>query len=154
MTWPTPCAGSLYRHPHVFGDVQVSGSEQVIINWDKLKKHEKNQDTVVSEMDMVAKSLPALWRAEKIQAKAAKTGFDWTDITGAMEKLEEEINELKSAIAGNGDMEEELGDLLFTAVNIARFIGCDPEEALHRSSEKFVRRFKKLEERIGKLGKS
>lgn len=147
------CRKLIYRHPHVFGDVQVSGSEQVIINWDKLKKHEKNQDTVGSEMDMVAKSLPALWRAEKIQAKAAKTGFDWTDITGAMEKLEEEINELKSAIAGNGDMEEELGDLLFTAVNIARFIGCDPEEALHRSSEKFVRRFKKLEERIGKLGK-
>lgn len=147
------CKKLIYRHPHVFDSVEVKDSEQVIANWDKLKKSEKNQETIGSEMEMIAKSLPALWRAEKIQTKAAKAGFDWSDVSGAIEKLEEEINELKDAIAGHGDTVEELGDLLFTAVNVARFIGCDPEEALHRSGSKFIGRFKGLEARAQRLGK-
>jgi tetrapyrrole methylase family protein/MazG family protein len=94
----------------------------------------------------VARSLPGLWRAEKLQKKAAKAGFDWPDVSGAMDKLYEEFDELRQAAQNGGDTEEELGDLLFSAVNVARFLGIDPERALGRSCDKFIERFTLLEE--------
>lgn len=143
----------IYRHPHIFGDVSVSGSDEVLKNWDDLKRSEKSQDTVTKTMEDVAESLPALWRAEKIQKKAKKVGFDWPDISGAMEKLSEEQKELVEALS-SGDkaqIEEELGDLLFSAVNLARFTGVDPEIALHKSCEKFISRFNYMEENSAKF---
>ncbi len=140
------CKKLILRHPHIFGDVRVSDSGQVLQNWDSIKREEKQLTTVSSSMDAVAKSLPALWRAEKVQKKAAKAGFDWPDISGAMDKLHEELTELKEAINSGEGIEEELGDLLFAAVNTARFLKIDPEDALNLSSDKFIARFFRLEE--------
>jgi tetrapyrrole methylase family protein/MazG family protein len=145
----------IYRHPHVFGDVAVAGSEDVVRNWDELKKKEKAQTTVTKTMTDVAETLPALWRAEKVQKKAAKVGFDWPDCSGALDKLREESDELRAAITeGDPDhIEEELGDLLFAAVNVARFTKTDPEAALHRACEKFIRRFDSVETQATASGK-
>lgn len=149
------CKKLIFRHPHVFGNVDVSGSEEVIKNWDELKKKEKSQTTVVKTMTDVAESLPALWRAEKIQNKARKVGFDWPEVSGAMDKLHEEIAELVEAQAekDKAHIEEELGDLLFTAVNVARFSDIDPETALHKSCEKFIKRFEYIEAEAVKSGR-
>lgn len=133
------------RHPHVFGDRAVSGTEDVLTNWDEIKRQEREQETVTATLETVAKSLPGLWRAEKLQKKAAKVGFDWPDIGGALDKLEEEIAELRAAIADGANQMEELGDVLFSAVNVARFLGGDPEDALHKSCDKFVTRFSYIE---------
>lgn len=140
------CKKLIYRHPHVFGQVEVSGSEQVLENWDKLKRKEKGQDTHTDALNSVARSLPALWRAEKVQKKARKAGFDWDDAAGPMDKLQEELDELKAAMAGNGNVEEELGDLLFAAVNLARFVKVDCEGALTGATDKFIRRFARVEQ--------
>ena len=123
-------------------------------NWDELKREEKAQTTVVKTMTDVAESLPALWRAEKVQKKAAKVGFDWPELSGAMDKLAEEFAELREAqVEGSrAHMEEELGDLLFSAVNAARFMDLDPETALHKSCEKFIRRFNYIETQAVKSG--
>jgi tetrapyrrole methylase family protein/MazG family protein len=148
------CRKLIFRHPHVFGDVSVSGSAEVLKNWDELKTEEKRQKTVTDTLVSVAKSLPALWRAEKIQKKAAKVGFDWPDISGAISKLKEELCELEEAIETGGAVGEELGDLLFSAVNVARFLDVDPEEALTQTNEKFIKRFEFLENEAIKMGKS
>jgi tetrapyrrole methylase family protein/MazG family protein len=140
------CKKLIFRHPHVFGDVTVSGSDQVLVNWDKLKREEKGQETYTDTLTSVAKSLPALWRAEKVQKKAKKAGFDWTDVNGAMDKLSEELDELKEAVAQDTNVEEELGDLLFAAVNVSRFVKADPEETLNAATEKFISRFAKVEQ--------
>lgn len=140
------CKKLILRHPHVFSDTQVDSAEQVLENWDEIKRKEKSQATTTSAMDAVAKSLPALWRAEKIQKKARKAGFDWPDISGALSKLDEECAELHEAVRTGEGIEEELGDLLFAAVNAARFVGVDPEDALHASCEKFIRRFRFMED--------
>lgn len=149
------CKKLIFRHPHVFGDVDVSGSDEVLVNWDELKRQEKSQTTITKTMTDVAESLPALWRAEKIQNKAKKVGFDWPDVSGAMDKLHEELSEFEEAKA-EGDkahLEEELGDLLFAAVNVARFSDIDPETALHKSCEKFIRRFNYVETEALSAGK-
>ena len=104
-------------------------------------------------MDAVARSLPALWRAEKVQKKAAKVGFDWPDVSGAMEKVTEETAELSAAMAGDGDVTEELGDLLFAVVNAARFLKVDPEDALHAAIDKFSARFRRVEEAAAAQGR-
>lgn len=148
------CKKLIYRHPHIFGETEVSDSAEVMTNWDVLKRKEKGQKTVVSAMDAVAKSLPALWRAEKVQDKAKKVGFDWPDVSGALQKLREETEELGQAIQDNGNVREELGDLLFSAVNVARFLSVDPEQALHEASEKFIRRFQKVEQMASEGKKS
>lgn len=142
------CKKLVFRHPHVFGDVKAENSEQVLDTWDKAKRREKSQKTVASAMSGVAEALPALWRAEKVQKKAAKVGFDWPDVSGATEKLSEETDELLRAIeAENADnCEEEIGDILFSAVNAARFLRVDPEKALHRACEKFILRFERMEQ--------
>lgn len=139
------CKKLIYRHPHVFGDVAVAGTDQVLQNWEELKKKEKHQATAADSVDAVAKSLPGLWRAEKIQKKAAKVGFDWADVSGALDKLQEEQGELAEAIAQGTNVEEELGDLLFAAVNVARFVKVDPEVALGKACDKFARRFRQVE---------
>ncbi|NLL46541.1 MAG: nucleoside triphosphate pyrophosphohydrolase [Clostridiales bacterium] len=147
------CKKLIYRHPHVFGGVKAEDSAEVLENWDELKRREKGQSTTASAMDSVARSLPALWRAEKIQSKAKKVGFDWDNVSGALDKLFEEAGELREAIASGRGIEEELGDLLFSAVNVARFTKTDPEEALHSACEKFTRRFRYIECEAERMGR-
>lgn len=143
----------IFRHPHVFGDVQVADSAEVLVNWDALKRQEKDQETYTDTLTSVAKSLPALWRAEKVQKKAKKAGFDWPDASGAVDKLSEELEELRQAIAQDTNVAEELGDLLFSVVNVSRFLKTDPEEALNAATEKFISRFAKVEQLVLSQGK-
>lgn len=147
------CKKLIYRHPHVFGDVTVSGTGEVLSNWEDLKRKEKGQATCTDALESVARSLPALWRAEKVQKKAKKTGFDWPDVAGALDKLSEELDELKAAVAQGTNVEEELGDLLFSAVNAARFLKADPEEALNAATDKFIRRFRLMEAQAARFGR-
>lgn len=139
------CKKLIYRHPHVFGDVTVSGTGEVLSNWEQLKRAEKQQTTYTDTLESVARALPALWRAEKVQKKAAKAGFVWPNASDAADKLREEAQELEQAMNGHGDVEEELGDLLFAAVCLGRMLGVDPEVALNRSTDKFVNRFRAVE---------
>lgn len=136
------CKKLVYRHPHVFRRDEPDASD-----WDTMKQRERAQTTTAEAMDSVARSLPALWRCDKIQAKAAKTGFEWPDVHAALDKVDEETRELRAAVA-SGDTEaigDELGDLLFAAVKVARFAGVDPEQAAHAACEKFIRRFSAME---------
>ena len=135
----------LFRHPHVFGSECEDSPESVMVSWDKLKRQEKGQKTVADSMDSVARSLPGLWRAEKLQSKAASAGFEWPDVQGALDKLEEEVGELRRAVEEGGDVPEELGDVLFAAVKVGRFCACDPEDAVNGTCEKFIRRFRAVE---------
>ena len=135
----------LFRHPHVFGSQREDSPESVLVSWDKLKRQEKGQKTVADSMDSVARSLPGLWRAEKLQNKAASAGFEWPDVQGALDKLEEEVAELRRAVEEDGDVPEELGDVLFAAVKVGRFCACDPEDAVNGTCEKFIRRFRAVE---------
>ena len=136
----------LFRHPHVFGAAHEDSPESVLVSWDKLKRLEKGQKTTADALDAVARSLPGLWRAEKLQKKAADAGFDWPDVQGALDKLDEETAELRQAVAENGDVSGELGDVLFAAVKVGRFCGVDPEEAITLTCEKFIRRFRAMEQ--------
>lgn len=137
----------IIRHPHVFGDVKVANSEEVLSNWDKIKMVEKSQHTATDTLKSVPRAFPALMRAAKVQKRAAKVGFDWNDYRGAAEKIEEETAELKSAIENNNDANimEEFGDLLFSVVNLSRFLKINAEEALNRATDKFTDRFEKVE---------
>ena len=142
----------VYRHPHVFGgEMQAGSTEQVLANWEVLKRTEKGQQTTADAIEAVPHTLPALWRAEKIQQKTAKAGFCWDSIQGALDKLEEEIQELRQAVeSGCGPeaphgIREETGDVLFIAAKIAQLSGVDPEDALHRACDKFDRRFRLVE---------
>ena len=136
----------LFRHPHVFGDGHEDSPESVLVSWEQLKRREKGQNTVADSMDSVARSLPSLWRAEKLQKKAAAAGFEWPDVQGALDKLEEEVAELRRAVENGGDVPDELGDVLFAAVKVGRFCGCDPEDAVNGTCEKFIHRFRAVEE--------
>ena len=148
------CKKLIFRHPHVFGEVSVSGTGEVLSNWEELKRKEKGQATNTDALEAVARSLPALWRAEKVQKKAKKAGFDWPDVSGALDKLSEELEELKTAVAEGTNVEEELGDLLFSAVNVSRFVKVDTEEALNRATDKFIGRFRKVEEEAARQGRA
>ena len=133
------------RHPHVFGDVKVSGSDEVKTNWEKLKSKEGRDST----LDGVPKELPALFRAYRIQEKASKVGFDWKDEKPVYQKILEEINELKNNIDSGVEkdkVEDEFGDVLFSIVNYSRFLRINPEDALRKTIEKFIFRFQKIEE--------
>ena len=143
------CKKLILRHPHVFGNTSVSGSAQVLENWEEIKKVEKGQKSTAQAMDQVAKSLPALIYAEKIQKKARKVGFDWPDASGALAKVREETGELEQAMESGKGVEEELGDLLFAVVNVARFADVDPEKALADAAHKFAARFARLEQMAG-----
>ena len=139
------CKKLIYRHPHIFGSVEVGSSEEILRNWDELKRREKHQKSDTDTLKCVAKSLPGLIRAEKLQKKAAKVGFDWDGPQGALDKVTEELDEVKRACAGDGDAEEEIGDLLFAAVNAARHLKVDPERAMEKTCNKFIRRFADME---------
>jgi len=149
------CKKLILRHPHVFGDVTVASSEEVLRNWDAIKRLEKAQRTASDAVDSVAKTLPALWRADKIQSKAAKAGFDWAETADALAKLREELGELEETVRA-GDQEavdEELGDLLLAAVNVSRFTHTDPEMALHAACDKFSARFRAVESTVLSAGR-
>jgi len=136
----------VYRHPHVFGNVKVTGVEDVLKNWEALKKKEKGTKSV---LEGVPKHLPALIKAYRVGEKVAQEKLDWDTLEDVFLKLDEEIKELKYAEAKN--REEELGDVLFTIVNIARKEDIDPDRALNRAIEKFINRVKKAEEMARKL---
>lgn len=132
------------RHPHVWGDVSVSDSDEVVVNWDEIKRREKGEDGTTSVLDNIPLSLPALMRSQKIQKKAGKLGFEWPDIQGVFAKLDEEVDELKTAVSPEAQADE-LGDVLFTAVNIARWLKIDAETALREANNKFNNRFRMVE---------
>ncbi len=136
------------RHPHVFGDNKI---ENVPDNWEKLKEAERKAKGVSSRLDGVALGLPALMRAEKLQKRAAKVGFDWPNVEQVWDKLDEETVELKQAItSGDKDeIEDEVGDMLFTLVNLSRKLKIDPEVALRKANAKFTKRFKGVEAQAG-----
>ncbi|MCR4925902.1 MAG: nucleoside triphosphate pyrophosphohydrolase [Clostridiales bacterium] len=141
------CKKLILRHPHVFGDISVNNTSEVLRNWEDIKKQSKGQKTQTQTMLSVPRELPALMRATKIQQKAAKVGFDWRDVEGAKAKLSEETAELEQAIKNNDkeNITEELGDILFSVVNISRFVDCDAEEALTSATDKFINRFSQVE---------
>ena len=148
------CKKLIVRHPHVFGDVEADTVDKVLSNWDEIKNKTKGRKTVADSMISVPRELPALMRATKLQKKAADVGFDWDNASGALDKLGEETLELKEAIA-SGDkthIEEEFGDLLFSMVNVSRFIKVDSEEALTKASDKFLDRFSKVEKLASQRG--
>ncbi len=145
----------IHRHPHVFGDVQAETSEKVLDNWEKIKRGEREISTVTGSMKDITKGLPALLRSYKIQQKAAKVGFDWDEVSSCLEKVHEEADEVKKAIAeGNSEeISKEIGDLLFAVVNVARFQSVNPELAAAKSNEKFIRRFEYVEKAANEMGK-
>lgn len=140
------CRKLVYRHPHVFGTAEAANQSEALSAWEARKQEEKGQKTAADTLDSVARALPALTRASKLQGKAAKAGFDWENIGPALDKLSEELEELKIALRDSSNVEEELGDLLFAAVKVGRFAGVDGEAALEKACEKFIRRFKRVEE--------
>ena len=146
------CKKLVLRHPHVFGDVVAEDPDTVLRNWEEIKREEKSQKTGSDAIDDVPKAYPALIRSQKVQKRAAYTGFDYSDVSGAMSDLRSEIDELERALSGDGDPAEELGDVLFSAVNVARFISADAELALTRACEKFISRFRITEDLAAKRG--
>lgn len=147
------CDKLIRRHPHIYGAVQVADSKEVLRNWDAIKKTEKH--VRVSALDGVPKHVPPLHRAYQLQKRAARVGFDWPKIDDVYPKLQEEIGELKEAIA-SGDRShviEELGDVLFSVVNLARFVKVDPAYALELTNAKFIRRFQIVEDEIVASGR-
>ena len=142
------------RHPHVFGDISVQDAAEVIVNWDAIKRREKKQKPK-SALDGVPQGLPALLRANKLQMKAAKVGFDWDDIAPVWDKVAEELAELRQAAAvGNpSEIEDELGDVVFAVVNLGRFLGVETEVALNRANNKFSRRFFQVEALLRQQGR-
>ena len=146
------CQKLIHRQPHLYGDVQVENDEQVKENWEKLKLKEGNKSILAG----VPKSLPAMVKATRIQEKARAVGFDWEDKSQVWDKVNEELGELKFEI-DNGSpqekLEDELGDVLFSMINYARFLNLDPESALERTNKKFIKRFNYLEAESKKDGK-
>ncbi|GGO09216.1 nucleoside triphosphate pyrophosphohydrolase [Saccharibacillus kuerlensis] len=151
----------IFRHPHVFGDKSADNAEEALKSWDAMKSEEKKlkgeSKSEASLLDGVPKDLPALMKAYKLQKKAAKAGFDWDKIEDVLAKIEEELEEIRAGLAEGDDSEAlklELGDLLFSAVNAARFLNADPEEALSLVNDKFRRRFRYIEDRLREKGSS
>lgn len=137
------CQKLIIRHPHVFGDVSVSSTDDVLKNWDNIKRQTKKQSNQSEAMAAIPAVYPALMKAQKVQEKAKKAGFDWREADGAFDKITEESKELKKALETGiqADIEDELGDLLFSVVNTARFCNCEAETALDKATKKFMKRF-------------
>ncbi|MBN2243422.1 MAG: nucleoside triphosphate pyrophosphohydrolase [Acidobacteria bacterium] len=156
------CEKMTGRHPHVFGDADLKTAGEVLKNWESIKAAEKGvpsaslPESERSLLDGIPSRLPALHRAHQMTAKASRVGFDWSSLEGILKKLQEEASELLEAQAGKnpGRIADEVGDLLFVAVNAARFLGVDPETALRRSSDKFDRRFRFIENSIKRQGRT
>ena len=146
------CEKLIFRHPHIYSDIEVSGEEEVKSNWEKLKLKEGRK----SVLEGVPKSLPAMVKANRIQEKARGVGFDWDNKDQVWEKVHEELEELKVEVEGEASMErieDELGDVLFSVINYARFIDIDPESALERTNKKFIKRFQYLEVKAKEQGR-
>jgi XTP/dITP diphosphohydrolase len=144
------CEKLIVRHPHIYGDVEVSGEEEVKANWEKIKLKEGKK----SVLEGVPTSLPAMVKAQRIQDKARGVGFDWEHAHQVWDKVHEELAEFKTEADANSDkMDEEFGDLLFSLINFARFKGINPEDALERTNRKFIRRFQYLETQSAADGK-
>jgi tetrapyrrole methylase family protein/MazG family protein len=143
------------RHPHVFRDAKVKDSAEVLANWEKIKVEEEGRRAKDSVLDSVSPALPPLDRAWKLQKKAAKIGFDWPDISGAVAKIQEELGEtMEAAKTGSAEkIEDELGDLLFSVVNLCRHLKVEPSLALRRTNAKFAERFRHVEKRMKETGK-
>jgi len=150
------CKKLVLRHPHIFSDTVADTPEQVLKNWEDIKKEEKHQTTATQTLESVPRVLPALMRSEKVQSRAAKCGFDYPDAQWAMRDLRGEVEELVEAIdACDADaVEEELGDLLFSVVNVARFQKVDAEHSLAKACDKFTRRFAVVEQLASERGVS
>ncbi|GFZ87489.1 nucleoside triphosphate pyrophosphohydrolase [Aquaticitalea lipolytica] len=146
------CDKLIERHPHIYGDVKVENEDDVKRNWEKIKLKEKGKTSVLQG---VPKSLPAMVKANRIQDKAAGVGFDWEEPHQVYEKVEEELQELKTEVAsGDQDkIESEFGDVLFSLINYARFLKINPENALERTNKKFIKRFQYLESKSNELNK-
>lgn len=142
------CEKMIRRHPHVFGTAKVDSVADVLTSWDEIKKHEQANEHRISILDGVPRHLPALMRAEKTQSKAAKVGFEWDTVQGALDKLSEELDEFQQAVEDSdaAGISEELGDILFSFVNVARYLKVDPEAALNNTTAKFTKRFHYIEE--------
>ena len=150
------CNKMIYRHPHVFSNAMADTSEDVLKNWDDIKSQEKKFNTISEEIDAIANALPALLKAHKVQKKAARVGFDFENALEAAAKVQEELNEILNEYNSN-NMEriiDEVGDLLFACVNLARLLKVDEEEALNKASKKFARRFKYVEDKVLQNNKS
>jgi len=143
------------RHPHVFGTVEVDGPDAVVRNWEEIKKGEPGREGRKSVMDSIERHAPPLHRAYQLQKKAAKVGFDWSRLDEVFAKLDEEVGEFKDAVRGGkrDEIVAELGDILFTVVNAARFVECDPAYALDCTNRKFERRFRVVESEVAARGK-
>ena len=151
------CEKLIRRHPHIYGDVQVKDEEEVKANWEKIKLAEKTRESGMekSVLEGVPRGLPSLVKAIRIQDKARGVGFDWENKEQVWEKVNEELKELKEEVDARTDKQaEELGDVLFSIVNYARFLGLDPDEALERTNRKFIRRFQHMEASIREEGRS
>jgi tetrapyrrole methylase family protein/MazG family protein/ATP diphosphatase len=143
------------RHPHVFADVEVSGADEVLRNWSRIKAAERQHHEDRSHLAGVPRGMPALLRAQRLGEKAAHVGFDWEHAAGVLAKLREELGELEAAIAsGNRDAAEaELGDLLYAATSLARHLGLIAEDALHRAADRFITRFRHMEAQLAAAGR-
>ena len=152
----------VHRHPHVFGDVDAKDSATVLRNWEQIKQMEHRKESRHSALDGVPAALPALLKAQRTQEKAARVGFDWKDADGPMEKVEEEISELKAEVAArksdkpadSGKVKEEFGDLVFAVCNLARHLKVDAESAAELSTSKFSRRFRAVEQGAKESGRA
>lgn len=146
------CEKLIFRHPHIYGDVQVADEEEVKRNWEKLKLKEGKK----SVLEGVPKGLPALVKASRIQDKAKGVGFDWEEPQQVWEKVQEELQELQAEVQANNQdaLEAEFGDVLFSLINYARFLKINPEDALERTNKKFISRFQYLEQKAEQLGKN
>jgi tetrapyrrole methylase family protein/MazG family protein len=142
------------RHPHVFGDADYRTSEEVLVHWEAHKKREGKQRE--SLLDGVPKTLPSLLRAHRLQDRASRVGFDWEKVEDVLQKFEEELEEFRSALEGKkeDEIEDELGDIFFVLVNISRFVGINPEDALRKTISKFISRFRHIEIAAADMGKS
>ena len=149
------CEKLIRRHPHVFGDVNVSGSQEVLRNWQAIKATEKG-DAAHSVISAIPRHLPSLQKAHQVQSRAARVGFDWPAVSEVLAKVKEEIGEVEAAIARGTPAERrgEIGDLLFSVVNLARFLDINAEDALSATVDKFTRRFQEIERRVRAQGRS
>ena len=141
------CKKLIIHHPHVFGEVIVDSSGQVLQNWDAIKRKTKGNKTQRELLEAVPRSLPALMRAAKVQNRARRVGFDWPEVSGALDAMDSEMAEFREALASanSAAVEEERGDLLFSVVNVSRFTKTDAEQALTGATDKFIRRFAEVE---------
>ena len=146
----------VHRHPHVFKEKNLETPDQVVTQWEEIKTKEKSKIGRKSVLDGIPSYLPSLQRSQKLQKKAAKQGFDWDEINSVLDKLDEEVAEFKNAVQSGKkkDMKEELGDILFVLVNIAKFNKIDAEEALRSTNNKFIKRFQHIEAEVAKRGKT